>query len=265
MKSSVRSVMPGVVSGTVIGASTTGDGAFAVADPRAFTAQREHYQTGGHYGVVDWEQTAYEIRGSACHDNGFNSVADPRLISDASSGGREIKLPEPGDRLVCRIIATDGTWHRPVTTLDLASQQALFALEETFYQEATEYGLEWCCRTPFDLIGGSDVAKREWIGNIVPGAAATGMAETIGETMILADMGESFFLSPHEIWAKPGALALAIDNGQIAFRIDGEFTSTPCYFVTMRDRRAPANRASRPRASTRLCSTSSVTEATSSM
>ncbi|GAB7553160.1 hypothetical protein NRB_26660 [Novosphingobium sp. 11B] len=243
-------------SRTVIGASTTGDGAFAVADPRpswgnqrhqnimrvtpyeeatgtisagghsvtgghpcVADARREHYQTGGHYGVVDWEQTAYAVSGSACHDNGFNSVADPREVGFDCE---PILLPKPEDRLVCRIISTDGTWHRPFTTLDLASLQALFDPEEIFYQEETEFGLEWRCRTPFDLIGGSDVTKREWIGNMVPGAAATGMAETIGETLILADMGESFFLSTREIWAKPGALALAIDNDQAAFRIDGE-------------------------------------------
>lgn len=242
-------------SRTVIGASTTGDGAFAVADPRpswgnqrhqnimrvtpyeeatgtisagghsvtgghpcVADARREHYQTGGHYGVVDWDQTAYAVSGSACHDNGFNSVADPREVEFEAAA---VQLPKLDDRLVCRIIATDGTWHRPFTTLDLASLQALFDPEEIFYQEETEFGLEWRCRTPFDLVGGSDVTKREWIGNMVPGAAATGMANTIGETLILADMGETFFLSTREIWAKPGALALAIDNDQAAFRMDG--------------------------------------------
>jgi len=207
-------------SRAVIGASTTGDGAFAVADPRAnWGSKRDHYQTGGHYGVVDWEQTAYAVSGSACHDNGFNSVADPR---EAVLDCQPIILPKPDDRLVCRIIATDGTWHRPFTTLDLAALQALFDPEEIFSLEATEFGNVWRCLTPFDLIDGSDVTKREWIGNMVPGAAATGMAETIGETLILADMGETFFLSTREIWAKPGALALAVDNDQLAFRIDGD-------------------------------------------
>jgi site-specific DNA-cytosine methylase len=242
-------------SRTVIGASTTGDGAFAVADPRpnwgnqrhqnilrvtpyeeatgtisggghsvtggqpcVADARREHYQTGGHYGVVPWERAANAVSGSACHDNGFNSVADPR---EAVISGEPVLLPKPEDRLVCRIIATDGTWHRPFTTLDLGALQALFDPEEIFYQEQTEFGLEWRCRTPFDLEQGSDVTKREWIGNMVPGDAATGMAETIGEALILADMGESFFLSTREIWVKPGALALSIDNDQPAFAMDG--------------------------------------------
>lgn len=233
----------------VIGASTTGDGAYAVADPRpawgntrhrnilrvtpddepagtitgtrsitggqacVADSRREHYQTGGHYGVTGWEQTGYAVSGSACHDNGFNSVADPREVELASETCR---LPAATDRLVCRIISTDGTWHRPFTTLDLASLQSLFDPEELFYQE--DGG--WRCRTPFDLVGGSDVTKREWIGNAVPGAAATGMAETIGETILLAEQGETFFLSSREIWVKPGALAIAVDNDQVAFRMD---------------------------------------------
>lgn len=238
-------------SRAVIGASTTGDGAFAVADPRpswgnqrhqnilrvtpyeeptgtisaaahsvtggqpcVADARREHYQTGGHYGVVGWDQTGYAVSGSACHDNGFNSVADPR---EAMFPEQPIILPKADDRLVCRIIATDGTWHRPFTTLDLGSLQSLFDPEEIFYQED---GV-WKCRETFDLVGGSDVTKREWIGNAVPGEAARWMAETIGETLLLADAGETFFLSSREIWAKPGALALAVDNNQAAFRMDG--------------------------------------------
>lgn len=240
---------------TVVGASTTGNGAFAVADPRPNWGNQRHanilrvtpfdqhvgtvhsgghsitggqpcvadprrdaYQTGGHYGVVGWGQTGYAVNGSASHDNGWNSVADPR---EALFDCDPILLPKPDDRLTCRIIATDGTWHRPFTTLDLAALQALLDPEEVFYQEETEYGVEWRARTPFDLIDGSDVTKREWIGNMVPGAAAAGMAHTIGETILLADMGETFFLSTREIWAKPGALALAIDNDQAAFHMDG--------------------------------------------
>src|SRR3546814_4341602 len=74
----------------------------------------------------------------------------------------------------------------------------------------------WFARTGFDLEASSDVAKREWIGNAVPGDSATGMAETIGETIILARLGESFTLSTRDIWVKPGAPALSVDNNQQA-------------------------------------------------
>lgn len=192
------------------------NGAFAVADPRAFggNAERKHFNGGGHYGVVAWKQTAHAVPGSANHDNGWNSVADPREPELASDGYR---LPKPEDRLICRIIATDGTWHRPFTTLDLASLQSLFDPEEIFYQERDV----WHARQPFDLEKGSDVTKREWIGNAVPGAAATGMAETIGEALLAAEQGQTFTLSMREIWVKPGALALSVDNDQVAFHMDG--------------------------------------------
>lgn len=204
-------------SRTVIAASTTGEGAFAVADPRAFGGkhQRDGYQTGGHYGVIDWQQTALAVSGSANHDNGFNSVADPR---DVTIEGTAPTLPAASDRLICRIVAMDNTWHRPFTTLDLAALQSLFDPEEAFGFDDGR----WFARAGFDLEGGSDVTKREWIGNAVPGAAATGMAETIGEAIVLARLGESFMLSTRDIWVKPGALALAVDNDQHAFRLDAK-------------------------------------------
>lgn len=239
-------------SRAVIGASTTGDGAFAVADPKpqwgtgrhrnilkvtpdnepagtiaanahsvtggqacVADSRREHYQTGGHYGVVGWHQTGYAVSGSACHDNGFNSVADEREVELEPA---PFALPAADERLVCRIISTDGTWHRPFTTLDLAALQSLLEPEEIFY----EHDGIWHARMPFDLEGASDVTKREWIGNMVPGAAATAMAETIGEALLLADAGETFFLDPRQIWVKPGALALAVDNDQFAYRLDSD-------------------------------------------
>ncbi|MBS0508527.1 MAG: DNA cytosine methyltransferase, partial [Proteobacteria bacterium] len=67
------------VAGTVIAGSTSGQGAFAVADPRS-NMQRtkgDHYLTGGHYGVVRYADPAGAVSASACHDNGPWSVADP--------------------------------------------------------------------------------------------------------------------------------------------------------------------------------------------
>lgn len=243
-------------SRTVLGASTTGDGAFAVADPRgphdpdqlhgkypvgeweepsraviggrdngAFAVAdprpaclnaegREGYATQGHYGIVAWDDHSGAVPGFAKNNNGPWSVADPReTVLDVAP----VALPAADERLICRIIAADGTWHRPFTTLDLAALQSLFDAEEAFF---CEDGI-WRCRTGFDLIASSDVTKREWIGNAVPGASATGMAETIGETLILASIGETFQLSTRQIWVKPLALALAVDNDQVAFRMDG--------------------------------------------
>lgn len=222
-------------AGSVIGRSSTGQGAFAVADPRGGedaaklhgkhrvekwdeasraviagrdngasavadprpaglnAEDREGYSTQGHYGVVAWDDTAKAVPGHCKYDRGSWSVADPREgEGDAVAG-----MPGPDDRLVARIISTDNTWHRPFTTLELAALQSIFDPGEVFHLE-----------------GGSDQTKREWIGNAVPSAAARGMAETIGETLLLADSGESFLLSSREIWTRPLALALSVDPRQ---------------------------------------------------
>lgn len=237
-------------AGSVIGASTTGDGAFAVADPRCTwgrdshrsklrvtpydgpagtvtgtdrvgsgapsvaDARREHYQTGGHYGVVPWDSSAYTVSGSAKHDNGFNSVADPR---DTDIDAEPVMLPAPNQQLVCRIVSLDETWHRPFTTLELAALQSIVDPEETF---GIDEAGRWFVREGFEIQSRSDATRREWIGNAVPSAAARAMATTIGETLLLAGMGETFTLSPQQIWVKPLALALTVANDQVAFQME---------------------------------------------
>ncbi|WP_227699319.1 hypothetical protein, partial [Raoultella sp. 18098] len=59
-------------AGTVIAGSTTGQGAFAVADPRPGMrrVKGDNYLTGGHYGVVPWANASGAVSASACHDNG---------------------------------------------------------------------------------------------------------------------------------------------------------------------------------------------------
>lgn len=202
-------------SRTVIGGAD--NGAFAVADPRpeGFKDGRQHFEGGGHYGVIPWEGPAGTVSASGCYDNGRNSVADPR---PADLDVEPVPLPAAKDRLVCRIVSLDETWHRPFTTLELAALQSIVDPEEAF--ELTREGA-WRAREGFDLAATSDATKREWIGNAVPSAASCAMATTIGETLLLAGMGETFTLSTREIWVKPLALALAVDTDQLAVRMDG--------------------------------------------
>ncbi|RUI81676.1 DNA cytosine methyltransferase [Pseudomonas aeruginosa] len=205
-------------SGTVIAASTTGQGAFAVADPRhsgpakhsnefrivpwsrhaqAVTSAHgtgqcvedprvlnrtkgDSYLTGGHYGVVGFDQSAGEVSASARHDKGRWSVADPRM-------------PAANDRLTCIIKSLDGTWHRPFTTLELAALQSLVDPEEQLV-----------------LDGLSDSDWRERIGNAVPPAAAEAIAGVMGTTLLLAEAGETFMLSNTPIWVRPVAVALSV-------------------------------------------------------
>ena len=185
-----------VPAGTVIAASTTGNGAFAVADPRQGDWQRgskrnrepgDAWAGAGHYGVVPWEAPAGAVSASAGHDNGRWSVADPRP-----------ELPGPADRLVARIRALDGTWHRPFTTLELAALQSIVDPEEQI-----------------ELDGLSDAAWRERIGNAVPPAAAAAIAGVMGTTLLLAWSGAGFALSNVPIWVRPVAAALSVQPGDI--------------------------------------------------
>jgi hypothetical protein len=184
-------------AGTVIAGSTTGQGAFAVADPRprAFAAGRGSYQTQGHYGVTMWDEPSGAVPGFAKHDRGRWSVADPR--PGPLEGDVVTCLPAPDERLTCRIEALDGTWHRPFTTLELAALQSLFDPEE------------W---SEFAMDGVSDSAWRERIGNAVPSDAAQAIAGVMGRTLLLAWSGETFLLCNDPIWVQPLTVALSVET-----------------------------------------------------
>ena len=181
----------------VIAGSTTGQGAFAVADPRLNLnrGKGDHYLTGGHYGVVPWGAHSYAVSGAACHDNGHWSVADPRVDEAAI-------IPAQDQKLVAIIRALDGTWHRPMTTLDMAALQSLYDPDD--YIEGGHY----------DLDGESDSAKRERIGNAVPRYAARAIAGMMGETLLLSWSGQTFALSSTPIWVRPVAIALSVAQGE---------------------------------------------------
>ncbi|MDN7412629.1 DNA cytosine methyltransferase [Burkholderia vietnamiensis] len=167
-------------AGTVIGGDD--QGAYAVADPRPGMRRErgDAYLTGGHYGVVGWDQHSGAVSAAAGHDNGRWSVADPRM-------------PAANEKTVAVIRALDGTWHRPFTTLELAVLQSLVEPEEYL-----------------ELDGLSDQAWRERIGNAVPPYAAQAIAEVMGTTLLLAESGETFQLSSTPVWVRPIAIALTV-------------------------------------------------------
>ncbi|HFK8425645.1 TPA: DNA cytosine methyltransferase [Pseudomonas aeruginosa] len=171
----------GSATGTVTGSQQVASGALSIADPRVLDRTKgDAYLTGGHYGVVGFDQSAGAVSASARHDNGRWSVADPRM-------------PEANDRLTCIIQSLDGTWHRPFTTLELAALQSLVDPEEQLV-----------------LDGLSDSDWRERIGNAVPPAAAEAIAGVMGTTLLLAEAGETFMLSNTPIWVRPVAVALSV-------------------------------------------------------
>lgn len=171
-------------SGAVIGVKSPGQGTFSVADPRPGMRRvaGDAYLTGGHYGVVAWDGQAGAVSASARQDNGRWSVADPRM-------------PASDERLNCVIRSLDGTWHRPFTTLELASLQSLVDPEEQL-----------------ELDGLSDQAWRERIGNAVPPAAAEAIAHVMGTTLLLAGQGETFMLSAMPIWVRPVAVGIGVSQ-----------------------------------------------------
>ncbi|EPG3672742.1 DNA cytosine methyltransferase [Pseudomonas aeruginosa] len=173
----------GSATGTVTGSQQVASGALSIADPRVLDRTKgDAYLTGGHYGVVGFDQSAGAVSASARHDNGRWSVADPRM-------------PTANDRLTCIIQSLDGTWHRPFTTLELAALQSLVDPEEQLI-----------------LDGLSDSDWRERIGNAVPPAAAEAIAGVMGTTLLLAEAGETFMLSNTPIWVRPVAVALSVSQ-----------------------------------------------------
>jgi site-specific DNA-cytosine methylase len=194
-------------AGTVIGGDDSG--AYAVADPRPNLARGkgDAYLTAGHYGVQHWEAPSGAVSAAAGHDNGKWSVADPRPAS----------MPALNQKLVAYIRALDGTWHRPFTTLELAALQSLVDPEECWgwdYEQDEVTGI-WHVvpnRHAFQMEGKSDQEWRERIGNAVPPAAAQAIANVMFQTILLAEAGETFKLSAMPIWVRPVAVALAVQG-----------------------------------------------------
>ena len=179
-------------------------GYLSVADPRTgMAADRQHYLTGGHYGVVPWTATAGTVSASACHDNGPWSVADPRACDPVQV--EPCGMPAANDKLVCRIQALDGTWHRPFTTLELAALQTIIDPEEWFAP-----GGPGARGEAFTMEGTSDQRWREGIGNAVPRKAARVVGQVMGQTILLARSGETFALGSTPIWVRPVAVALTV-------------------------------------------------------
>ncbi|HHN1328589.1 TPA: DNA cytosine methyltransferase [Pseudomonas aeruginosa] len=171
-------------AGTIIaGGKGVQGGQQSVADPRILHRDKgDNYLTGGHYGVIGFNQHSGAIAASSRYDSGRFSVADPRI-------------PAADERLTCIIRSLDGTWHRPFTTLEKAALQSLVEPEEYLV-----------------LDGMSDKDWSERIGNAVPPHAAEAIADVMGTTLLLAEQGETFRLSNTPIWVRNVAVALSVSQ-----------------------------------------------------
>lgn len=168
-------------SGVVTGGAAPTRGAFSVADPRLRCRPRA-----GAYGVLGWQEAAATISGALAIDNGSAAVADPRLPPGAPIGGIPAN-PKRAPDFTPVILAADGTWHRPLTTLELAVLQGFPAFIDG---------------KPLVLDGRSSSAWRERIGNAIPPPSAQAIASETLLTLLAAKLGR-FVLSSNEVWVEP--------------------------------------------------------------
>lgn len=166
-------------AGTVTGVTDVQSGAQLVADMRYGSSPRS-----GTMGVIDWEHTAPTVIGSSDVHAGASAVADPR------------EFPKDNERGTWILIAEDGTWHRPLTTYELAMLQSF----PRFLPDGR----------PFQLEGCNDAKAREYIGNAYPPDAAEEAVKVILLAAAKAAEGITFEFSHDDIWVMPEDNASAV-------------------------------------------------------
>ena len=167
---------------TVAAGSQVGQGAYAVGDPRLTCAPRA-----GAYGVLDWREAAKTITGAARLDNGTFAIADTRIPDPVPICiVRDVKKAPIGGVPV--ILAEDGTWHRPLTTLELAALQGF----------PTEVDGK-----PLKLSGENSTEWRRRIGNAVPPPAAKAIAERMLVNLLAASAGAFMLDGTGAVWVAP--------------------------------------------------------------
>lgn len=148
-----------------------------VADPRVTYEQRK-----GCHGVENWATPSHTVIGASTPLKG-QAVADPRVPEVV---GPELDL-ESTTPIHLVIVAEDGTWHRPMTTLELAALQGL---------PLKDVAGEWLV-----LEGRSHQRWRQRIGNACPPAAA----EAIGRQMMRtldASFNGVLLMSSTPVWVE---------------------------------------------------------------
>lgn len=153
----------------------------------------------GKYRVTRMDEASGTVISSSTTGEGAYAVADARLPDTGAMPNN--RLPSQEESLCAVIIARDGTWHRPYTTLDLACLQSIIDPDDV------------AAGRDFSLLGTNNSENvRLWIGNAVPAHAARSIGNVVGEVLIMAQLGINFQLSSREIWCRPLALALTVDT-----------------------------------------------------
>lgn len=163
---------------TVIANGSPQNGPWQVADPRL-----KHEPRRDSYGVLGWAEASHCIRAVQKPQNTSDAVADPRI--DIEIDGAELDLDS---RKPCHLVirAIDGTWHRPMTTLELAALQGF----------PVQIDGDW-----LHLSGRSHKSWRQRIGNAVPPPSAEAIARECRATLE-ASQGGRLLLSGQPVWVE---------------------------------------------------------------
>jgi site-specific DNA-cytosine methylase len=137
--------------------------------------------------VLDWKEVAKTVTGNARLDTGTFAVADPR---DNRPHWIINKLTDKPP-FVPVIVAEDGTWHRPLTTLELAALQSI----------PTEVDGK-----PLKLAGNSISGWRERIGNAVPVDTAEAIGVRMLTVLLESDTNAFMLSSGGAVWVEPARL-----------------------------------------------------------
>lgn len=179
----------GAVTG---GADNPSRGRFSVADPRARELHVPTAYDAG-YGVLRWADPARTVAGTPAVGCGAYAVAEPRrglvegavllTLQEALDLDLDVSKRPP---FIPIIIADDGTWHRPLTLLELAALQSYPA---RMHGEPIRFA-------------GTRTKIAEHVGNSVPPAAARAIGEQMLVALTEAALG-TMSLSSGAVWVRP--------------------------------------------------------------
>lgn len=173
-------------SAPVIANATLHNWPAGVADPRL-----DHDTRKGNLHVHDWAKPSHVVIGDCRSYKGANVadprsviVGDPELTWGQGRDGKTILLNGSYSPTHMIIRAADGSWHRPMTTLELAALQGFPVM----------VGDGW-----LKLAGGAHGRWRQRIGNAIPPPAAEAIARAMADTLEAAAEG-TFKLNALPVW-----------------------------------------------------------------
>ena len=185
-------------AGTVAaGASGPTTGAVLSGDPRVqgWIQGKSSHERAGHYGVQPLDAPGACVTAGMKHDKGRGNVADPQrpppVFPEHWGGPPVVVLSPPDDR------EPRWSWHRPLTTLELALLQGFPAI---------------AAGAPLAFCGPGVTSWRAQVGNAVPPPAACAMANVVGEAILATTLGRGGFrLDARDVWVEQARALVSVE------------------------------------------------------